>query len=178
MFYKIWPLTQDKEQLKINQISQSLLPWFGFLRTSSRSGRCSLVSVSIFHAFVLLNTSSYSAHSWLVFVSIFLPLFCSKPRVALLAVDMSPSQSLPLWFAQNLELICWLLTCLDSRDSLFQTFVLCVKISTRSACCSVVSGGYLNTLTFVGLVLVSSRFIHPSFWVFNLFLIALNSVSV
>ena len=58
------------------------------------------------------------------------------------------------------ELICSWLTCLDS---LFQPFVLCVETSTLSACCSVVSGGYLNTLTFVGLVLVSSCFIHPSF---------------
>ena len=56
--------------------------------------------------------------------------------------------------------------------------MLCVQTSTRSACCSVVSGGYLNTLTFVGLVLVSSCFIDPSFSVFDLFLIALNSVSV
>ena len=34
--------------------------------------------------------------------SIFLPLFCPTPRVALLVVDLSPSQSLPLWFAQHL----------------------------------------------------------------------------
>ena len=95
-----------------------------------------------------------------------------------LSCFVSPSQSLPLWFAQHLELICSLLTCLDSRDSLFQPFVLCIETSTRSACCSVVSGGYLNTLTFVGLVLVNSCFIHPSFWVFDLFLIPLNSLSV
>ena len=44
-------------------LCQSLLLWFGLLRTSSRSTRCSLVSVSIYHAFALLNTSSYSAHS-------------------------------------------------------------------------------------------------------------------
>ena len=109
---------------------------------------------------MLLNTSSYSAHSLLDFVSIFLRLFCSTSRVALLAVYLYPFQSLPLWFAQHLELICSLLTCLDSRDSLFQPFVLCVENSTRSASCSVLSGGYLNTLTFVGLVLVSSCFIH------------------
>ena len=121
-------------------LSQSLLLWFGLLRTSSRSARCSLGSVSIFHA-----------------------LCCSTPRVALLVVVLAPSQSLPLWFAQHLQLICSLLTCLDSRDSLFQPFVLSVETSTRSACCSIVSGGYLNTLTFVGLVLVSSCLIHPSF---------------
>ena len=34
--------------------------------------------------------------------SIFLPLFCPTPRVALLVVDLSPSQCLPLWFAQDL----------------------------------------------------------------------------
>ena len=111
---------------------------------------------------MLLNTSSYCSHSRLVFVSIFLPFFCSTPRVAVLVVDLSPSQFLPLWFAQHLELICSLLTCLDSRDSLFQPFVLCGETSTRSACCSAVSGGYLNTLTVVGLVLVSSCFIHQN----------------
>ena len=88
--------------------SHSLLLWFDLPRTSSRSARCSLVSISI-------NTLSYSAHSWLVSVSIFLPLFCPTPRVALLVVYLFPSQSLPLWFAQHLELICSLLTCLDSR---------------------------------------------------------------
>ena len=30
--------------------------------------------------------------------------------------------------------------------------MLCVETSTRSTCCSIVSGGYLNTLTFVGLM--------------------------
>ena len=100
---------------------------------------------------------------YMVIISIFHSLFCPTPRVALLVVDLSPSQSLPVWFAQHLQLICSLLTCLDSRDSLFQPFVLCVETSTRSAYCSVVSGGYPNTLTFVGLVLVSSCFIHPSF---------------
>ena len=114
--------------------------WFGLLRTSSRSARRSLASVSIFH-----------------------PLCCPTPRVALLVVDLSLSQSLFLCFSQHLESLCSLLTCLDSRDSQFQHFVLYVETSTLSACCSVVSGGYLNTLNFVGLVLVSSCFIHPSF---------------
>ena len=52
---------------------------------------------------MLLNTSSYSARSWLVSISIFLPLLCSAPWVAQLVVDLCPSQSLPLWFAQHLE---------------------------------------------------------------------------
>ena len=125
---------------------------------------------------MLLNTLSYSAHFWLVSVSIFLFCFCSTPRVGMHVVDLCRSQTMPLGFAQHIELICLLLTCLDSRDSLFQHFVLCVETSTRPASCSVVSHSYLNTLTFVRLVLVSSCFIHPSFWVFDLFLIALNSV--
>ena len=109
---------------------------------SSHSTCCRLVSLSLFVAlvclgprvvllvvvlspsplsyFVLLNTLSYSAHSWLVSVSIFLPLFFSTPCAALLVVDSS---------------------------RLFQPFVICVETSTRSASCSVVSGGYLNTLT-------------------------------
>ena len=48
-----------------------------------------------------------------------------------------------------------------SVSAVHQPFVLCVETSTRSPCCSIVSGGYLNTLTFVALVLVSSCFIHP-----------------
>ena len=32
-----------------------------------------------------------------------LALFCPTPRVALLVVDLSPSQSLLLWFAQHLD---------------------------------------------------------------------------
>ena len=45
--------------------------------------------------------------------------------------------------------------------------MLSVETSTRSACCSVVSGGYLNTLTFVGLMFHSPKllsirpFSHP-----------------
>ena len=64
-------------------LSQSLLLWFGLLRTSSRSARCSLVSISIFHA-----------------------LCCSTPWVTLLILDLSPSQSFFLWFAQHLESLC------------------------------------------------------------------------
>ena len=37
-------------------------------------------------------------------LSIFHVLCCSTPRVTLLILDFSPSQSLPLWFAQHLEL--------------------------------------------------------------------------
>ena len=125
---------------------------FGLLNTSTRSARCRLVSVSIFHAlccttprvtlhiltclrlnlssFVLLNTSSGSARCRLISVSTY--LCCFK-------------------FAQHLESLCSLLTCLDCLN--LSCFVL--NTSTRSARCSVVSGGYLNTLTFVGPVLVS-----------------------
>ena len=123
--------------------SQTLLLWFGCL-----GPRVALLVVvlspSIFHRFCVAQHLELLC-SFLTCPRLNLSfLFCSTPRVALLVVDMSPSQSLPLWFAQNLELICWLLTqCLDSRDSLFQPFVLCVENSTRSACCSVVSGGYL-----------------------------------
>ena len=116
---------------------------FGLLRSSSRSA-------------VVVNLSlSQSLLLWFG--------LCLGPRVVLLILDLSLSQSFFLCFAQHLKLICSLLTCLNSRHSLFQPFVLCVETSTRSTCCSVVSGGYLNTLTFVGLVLVNSCFIHPSF---------------
>ena len=73
---------------------------FGLLRTSSRSARCRLVSVSIFAGLV-----------------------CSTPPVDLLVVDLSR----------------------QSRQSV-STFS--VETSTRSACCSVLSGSYLNTPYF------------------------------
>ena len=48
--------------------------------------------------FVLLNTSSRSTRCWLASVSLFVALVCLGPRVALLVVELSPSQSLLLWF--------------------------------------------------------------------------------
>ena len=91
-------------------------------------------------SFGLPNTWSRSASCSLVSFSIFSALVSPIPPVDLLVVDLSR----------------------QSRQSV-STFCACVETSTRSACCSVVSGGYLNTLSFVGLVLVSSCFIHPSF---------------
>ena len=68
-----------------------------------RSARCRLVSVSIFVALVwpLLGTSSHSTRCILVSVSLFVALVSlgPGPRVILLVVDSSPSQSLSLWFA-------------------------------------------------------------------------------
>ena len=61
-------------------VSVFTLYWVGFLSTSSRTTRCSLVSVSIFHA-----------------------LCCTTPPVTLLILDLSPSYSLLLWFALHLE---------------------------------------------------------------------------
>ena len=56
--------------------SESLLLWFGFPRSSSRSAYCRLV-----------------------FVSIFVGLVCLGPRVALHVVDLTLSQSLLVWFS-------------------------------------------------------------------------------
>ena len=165
--------------------SHSLSLWFAqdlesfcSLQTCLRLNHCCLGLVSLGPRVALLVVVLCPSQSFML-------LCCSTPRVTLLILDLSSSQSFFLCFAQHLEslcslqtclrfnlcrfgllnteLICSLLTCLDSRGSLFQPFVLCVENSTRSACCSVVSGGYLNTLAFVGLFLVSSCFIHPSF---------------
>ena len=118
--------------------SHSLLLWFGFLRTSSRSARCSLVSVNLSSVlccstpcvtllilvlspsqslfFVLLNTSSRSARCRHVTVSIFAALVCSKPRVDLLVVDLSQQsrQSVSTFRALcwNLDLLCLQFSCL------------------------------------------------------------------
>ena len=71
---------------------------------------------------VLLNTSSRAARCRLASVSIFLALFYLTPRLALLVVDLSPSRFFLLWFAQRIESLCSLLTCLDC----LKPFLLCV----------------------------------------------------
>ena len=48
--------------------------------------------------FVFFNTSSRSTRSSLASVSLFVVLICLGPRVALLVVHLSLSQSLLLWF--------------------------------------------------------------------------------
>ena len=116
------------------------------LNTSSCSASW-LVSVSL----LLLWFSTRSACCRLVSVSIFHALCCSTPRVTLLILDLSPFQSLLLWFAQHIESLCSLLTGLDCLN--LSCFVL--NTSTRSARCSVVSGGYLNTHTFIRPVIVN-----------------------
>ena len=79
--------------------SHSLLVWFGFLRTSSRSARCSLVSISIFR--LCCSTTSYSVHSWLVSVWIFAVLVSSTPR----------SWSARCWLVSIVERVCFNLSC-------------------------------------------------------------------
>ena len=110
--------------------------------------------------FGLLNTSSRSACGRFVSISIFLALFCLTPQVDLLVVDVVSTVS---------------------------TFL---STSTRSSHCSGVSDSFLNTLTFVELVLVSSSplcrsnllplmFHSPELLqYFDLYLIAFKSVSV
>ena len=129
--------------------------------------------------FGLLNTSSRSPRCWVdLTVSIFLALFCLTPRAALLIVDMSLSQSFLLWFAQHLESLCSLLTWLDCLDlscfvllntpvALFfvdvvSTVSTFLNTLTRSGHCSDVSDSFLNTLTFVKLVLVSFSRLYQS----------------
>ena len=76
---------------------------------------------------------------------------CSTPQVTWLILDFSLSKFFFLCFAQHIELLSSFLTCLNCLN--LSCFVL--NTSTRSAHCSVVSGSYLNTPTFVRPVLVS-----------------------
>ena len=71
--------------------------------------------------FVLLNTFSRSTRCWLASVSLFVALVCLRPRVALLVVDLSLSQSLLLWFGL-------------------------LRTSSRSACCRLVSVSIFHAL--------------------------------
>ena len=156
---------------------------FVLLNTSSHSTRCWLAFLSLFVAFVclgpwviLLVVVFSPSRSFMLCVAQYLELLCSF--LTCLRLNLSSFvmlNTVSVWNIVSVSnfaaLVCStlrvdLLIVILSR--LFQPFVLCVETSTRSACCSVVSGGYLNTLTFVGLVLVSSYFIHPSFWVFVL----------
>ena len=124
--------------------------------------RCSIISQVIIFLKVL---------KLIVSVSILNPaLLCSTPRVALLVVDLSRlSQSFLLCVAQHLELLCSFSTCLRPSVNL-SCFVL-LNTSIRSARCSVVSGSFLNTLTFVGPVLVS----YSPLWRSNLLLLMFHS---
>ena len=100
--------------------------------------KCVLVKNPYFNPCVVDMSPSQSFLLWV----------CSTPRVALFVVNLSPSQSLLLCFAQHLESLCSLLT----LSRLSQPFL---NTSTRSCHCSDVSDSFLNTLTFVELVLVS-----------------------
>ena len=135
---------------------------FVLLNTSSSLKTCLRLNLPCFG---LLNTSSRSARSWLVLTaSTFLALCCSTPRVTQLILDLFPS------FCPNLS---WF-----------------VVLKTWTFSCSVVSGIFLSTLTFVGPVLVSFSplcrlnllllmFHLPELLqYFDVYLIAFDSVSV
>ena len=62
-------------------------------------------------------------------------LLCLGPRLALLVVDFSPSQSFMVCVAQHFELLCLFLTCLRPNLS---SFVL-LNTLRRSARCGLVS---------------------------------------
>ena len=85
--------------------------------------RCSIISQVIIHLKVLKLIVSVSILN--------LALFCSTVPVALLVVDLFPSQSfLLIRFAQHLEKLCLLLTCLDCLN--LSCFVL-LNTSSYSA---------------------------------------------
>ena len=129
--------------------------------------------VNLKSCFVLLNASSRSARCRHVSVSIFLALVCSKPRVALLVVDstvwiflasfcLTPRVTLfmPLRGRFVSVSIFLALFCLTPQVALLVVDVVStvstfLNTSTRSGYCSDVSNSFVNTLTFVELVLVS-----------------------
>ena len=149
------------------------------------------------------NTSSRFAHCRHVSVSIFLALVCSKPRVALLVVDstvwiflasfcLTPRVTLfmPLRGRFVSVSIFLALFCLTPPLLVVSTVSTFLNISSHSGHCSDVSDSFLNTLTFVKLVLVScSPFCRSNLLLlmfhspellqyFDLYLIAFKSVSV
>ena len=135
-----------------------------------------LCGVNLKFCFFLLNASSRSARCRHVSVSIFPPLVCSTPRVALFVVDLSPFQSLLL-------LVC-------STASTLRVALLVVDVVSTVDCSDLgsdVSGSFLNTLTFVELVLLSFSLLCRSLLIFHspellqyfdLYLIAFKSDSV
>ena len=121
--------------------------------------------------FVLLNTSSRSTRCWLASVSLFVVLVWLGPRVALLVVNLSPSQSLLLWFgllgtlshytccrlvyvSLFVALVCLgprvvlLVVDLSQSQSLLLWFGL-LRTSSRSACCWLVSTVCFNHSCFM-----------------------------
>ena len=113
--------------------------------------------------FVLLNTSSRSARCWLVSVSLFVALVFLGPRVALLVIDLFRLSQPFLLCVEYLVLLCSLFSCLWrlSKYSYFRWTCPCKLLSSL-------------------LIIFPSTHVSftRAFWVFDLFLIALNSVSV
>ena len=73
-----------------------------------------------------------------------LDLFCSTLPVALLIVDFPPSNSLLFWFAQDVEQLCSLQSCLRPNLSFF----VLPNTSSRSACSRLVSVSIFLPLFF------------------------------
>ena len=113
LYFKLYPFTLIKHLV----VSHSYLCiWVNY---------CSIISQEIIYLKVFKR--------WISILN--LALFCSTLPVALLVVDLPPSHSLLLWFAQDLESLCSLQSCLRLNLS---SFVL-PNTSSRSARCRLVS---------------------------------------
>ena len=113
LYFKLYPFTLLKQSRSFTFLFMYLGELLQYYQSSKNSKNC----------FVLLNTSSQSTRCWLASVSLFVVLVFLGPRVVLLVVDLSQSQSLLLWFGllrtSSRSACCWLVSTVCFNHSCF-----------------------------------------------------------
>ena len=120
LYFKLYPFTLLKQSLSFTFLFMYLGELLQYYQSSNNVPQSAqTLDFDLKSCFVLLNTSSRSARCRPVSVSPFVVLVCLGPRVALLVVVLSLSQSFMLCVAQHLESLCSFLTCLRLNLSSF-----------------------------------------------------------
>ena len=136
LYFKLYPFTLLRQCCSFTFLFMYLGELLQYYQSSNNLPQSvQTLDFDLKSCFVLLNTSSHSTRCWLASVSLFVALVCLGPRVALLVVDWSQSQSLLLWFAWDLESLHLLWTCLRITVCCFGL----LRILSRSARCRLVS---------------------------------------
>ena len=126
LYFKLYPFTLLRQCRSFTFLFMYLCELLQYYQSSNNLPQSAqTLDFDLKSCFVLLNTSSCSTRCWLASVSLFVALVFLGPRVTLLVVDLSSSQSLLLWFGL-------------------------LRTSSRSARCSLVSVSLFVALVFLG----------------------------
>ena len=99
LYFKLYPFTLLKQSRSFTFLFMYLGELLQYYQSSNNLPQSAqTLDFDLKSCFVLLNTSSCSTRCWLASVLLFVALVCLGPWVVLLVVDLSPSQSLLLWF--------------------------------------------------------------------------------